>query len=67
MRIYVIVDKETKVERFVRAKTLNGAVRAVAGEKFTGAAASTEQMFQAYKQGLEVLDASKEEEAEKDG
>jgi hypothetical protein len=56
-RIYVVTDRETQVERYVRAKSLNGAIRAVAAEKYTGKSASTEQMFLAFKAGLEVLDA----------
>lgn len=56
-RIYVVTDRETGVDRYVRAKSLNGAIRAIANEKFTAKSANTEQLFQAYKGGLEVLDA----------
>ena len=56
-RIYVVTHRETDVDRFVRANTLNAAIRAVADETFTAKAASTEDMFLAFKQGFEVLDA----------
>jgi hypothetical protein len=62
-RIYVVTNKETgKVARYVRAKTLNAAVRAHAEELFEANAATTEDVFQAAKSGgFKVLDAIKEE------
>jgi hypothetical protein len=57
-RIYVITDKETTLEHYVRAKSLRRAIQAVAGERYTGKPASTEDLFQAYKVGVEVLDAA---------
>jgi hypothetical protein len=59
MRIYLVTDRATEnVVRFVRASTLNSAVRAVANELFAARSATTEELYQAYKTpGLEVLDA----------
>ena len=58
-RLYIITDKTTKkVARYVRANTLNGAVRALAEELYSAEAASTDQMFAAMKAGnMDVLDA----------
>jgi tellurite resistance protein len=63
-RIYVVTNKANgEVARYVRANSLNGAVRAHAREMFEAKAASTEQMFQAAKSGsLKVLDALKEDD-----
>lgn len=61
-RIYVVTDMGTrKIVRYVRANTLNGAIRAVARELFDAAPATTEQMWQASKAGaMDVLDALEE-------
>lgn len=56
-RIYVVTAKNGGAERYVRANTLNAAVRAVADENFVAAAATTEQMYQAMGAGSKVLDA----------
>jgi hypothetical protein len=58
-RIYTVTNKKTgKVERYVRANTLNAAVRAHAHELFAAAQASTEDVFQAVqKKSFDVLDA----------
>ena len=58
-RIYVVTDRALgTVARYVRASTLNSAIRAVANELYIAKAASTEELYQAYKTpGLEVLDA----------
>lgn len=71
-RIYIITDKTTKrVARYVRANSLNDAVRALidelysaeaASELYSVEAASTDQMFAAMKAGnMDVLDAVKGE------
>jgi hypothetical protein len=59
-RIYVVLNRNTgKIARYVRAKTLTSALRAVAEEIFTAEHASTETMFQAMTAptGLDVLNA----------
>ena len=58
-RIYTVRNKTSgKLVRYVRAHTLASAIRAVAGEHFDAAAASTEEIFQASKAGVfDVLDA----------
>jgi hypothetical protein len=68
MRIYTVRNKTSgKLQRYVRANTLAGAIRAAAEELFTAAPASTEDMFQAMKGGdLAVLDAVKPEQTDID-
>jgi hypothetical protein len=58
-RIYIITDKTTKkVARYVRANSLNAAVRALIDELYSAETASTDQMFAAMKAGnMDVLDA----------
>ena len=58
-RIYVIENRETKGHmRYVRASTMNGAVRAYADEIFEVRAASTEDLWQASKdKSFDVLNA----------
>jgi hypothetical protein len=58
-RIYVIKGRKSgELVRYVRAHTLNGAVRALAEEKFAASTASTEELFQAMKTDtFDVLDA----------
>lgn len=58
-RIYVVRGRKSgELVRYVRARTLNGAVRALAGEKFEASAATTEEIFQAMKKdAFDVLDA----------
>ena len=67
-RIYVVKAKDSgKVVRYVRAKTLAGAIRARAEELFEAHAATTEDVFQAAKAGgFKVLDALKEDDGEKE-
>jgi hypothetical protein len=60
-RIYVVTHTESKDQQFVRANTLTGAIRAVANQTFSAKAATTEEMYQAFKLGLTVIDAVKEE------
>lgn len=66
-RIYVVTTRASGVERYVRANTLNGAVRAVANEDFTAATASTEQLFQAFKAGFTILDSIEPEQLDLGG
>lgn len=68
MRIYTVRNKTSgKLQRYVRANTLAGAIRAAAEELFTAAPASTEDMFQAAKTGtMDVLDAVKPEQTDSD-
>ena len=57
-RIYLVTDRLTgKVSRYVRANTLNGAVRAHAAEIYEASQASTEDVYQAMKAGYDILDA----------
>jgi hypothetical protein len=67
-RIYTVKNKTSgKIVRYVRANSLNGAIRAVAGEQFDAAPASTEDVFQAAKGGtLNVLDALAPEQVDID-
>jgi hypothetical protein len=60
MRIYVVTETATGAESFVRANNLVQAIRAVANETFSCKPATTEQLFQAYKIGLQVLDSVQE-------
>jgi len=62
-RIYIVTERETGVELYVRAHTLAGAIRAIADQHYTAATATTEQMFLAFKAGLTVLDAIESEES----
>jgi hypothetical protein len=58
-RIYIVTHRpDGAVARYVRANSLNGAIRAYATECYEASAATTEQVFQAMKAGaFEVLDA----------
>lgn len=58
-RIYVVRRRESGgLVRYVHANTLNGAVRAIANDLFDTKVASTEDIFQASKDGsFDVLDA----------
>lgn len=65
-RIYTVTDRALgTVVRYVRANTLNAAVRAAAAELFEAVPTTTEEMFQAAKGGpLDVLDAVAEDAAD---
>jgi hypothetical protein len=58
-RLYLVTHKATDLPaRYVRAHTLNGAIRAVASELFEARTASAEDIWEASKEpGFEVLDA----------
>ena len=58
-RIYIVTDRIAgSVTRYVRANSLNSAIRAVADETFLAAPATTEDIYQAVAKGeFEVLDA----------
>ena len=58
-RIYVIRGrKDRKLVRYVRAHTLNGAVRAVSTELFEAAQATTNEIYEAtMNKTFDVLDA----------
>ena len=55
-RIYLVLDKKGAVVRYVRANTLNAAVRAHAAEKFTAKPATTDDVYHAMTHGADVLD-----------
>ena len=61
-KIYIVRRKsDGEVLRYVRAKTLVGAVRAHAEELFEAKPATTEEVYQATRAGtLKVLNAVKE-------
>ncbi len=62
MRLYIVSDWQGKIVRYVRATTLQAAIRAHWADQFKARPASTEEMFQAFKGGeFEVLDAVKQE------
>lgn len=59
-RIYVVTSRaDKKIARYVRANTLNSAVRALADELYTATAATHDQLYAAHKGGYEILDAAK--------
>lgn len=60
-RIYVVTDRGLKsAVRWVRANTLAGAMRAVAGELFEVHAATSDEVYRAMSTGVGVLDACAE-------
>jgi hypothetical protein len=66
-RIYVVRKRDGSLVRFVRANTLNGAVRALADEVFEAKAATTEDIYQAtVTKRFDVLDALEESDAKND-
>jgi hypothetical protein len=57
-RIYIVTDRALKTDvRWVRAGSLNAAVRAVAKELFDARPASTDEVYRAMARGCQVLDA----------
>jgi hypothetical protein len=65
-RLYTVTDKQGKVVRYVRAHTLNAAVRAVAEELFSAKASTTDEIYLAMTKGAAVLDALAPEQADID-
>jgi len=60
-RIYKITNRTSgDVQRYVRANTLNAAVRAYAEEIFEAAPITHDDMWQAMKEGFDALDAIEE-------
>lgn len=56
-RLYAVTDLSTGyVIRYVRAATLNSAIRAVADERFAAAPMSADAVYAAMRQGADVLD-----------
>lgn len=67
-RIYKITNRHSgDVQRYVRANTLNAAVRAYAHELFEASPATTEEMYQAMKNGFDALDAVEPEQLDLEG
>lgn len=66
-RIYIVTASDGSFERYVRANTLNGAIRAVAHDMFGAKPATTEQMYHAFKGGFEVLDTVEPEQLDLGG
>jgi hypothetical protein len=57
-RIYLVTDRLSgDVIRYVRAATLNGAVRAAANEAWLARSASADELYLALRTKVEVLDA----------
>jgi hypothetical protein len=65
-RIYIVTDHHGAHAQYVRALSLNGAIRAVAAQAFMAKIASTDEVYQAMKVGVEVLDALTPEQADTD-
>jgi hypothetical protein len=58
-RLYVVTDVATgAVIRYVRAASLNSAVRAVANERFDAAVMSADAVYTALRAGADVLDVT---------
>jgi hypothetical protein len=58
-RLYVVTDVATgAVIRYVRAASLNSAVRAVANERFDAAVMSADAVYTALRAGSNVLDVT---------
>jgi hypothetical protein len=56
-RIYTVRTKDGRIVRYVRANTLNAAVRAVAEEMYAAKASTTDEVYQAMLKNVDVLDA----------
>jgi hypothetical protein len=65
-RIYIVTDHKGGNAQYVRALSLNGAIRAVAAQTFIAKIASTDEVYQAMKVGVQVLDALTPEQADID-
>ncbi len=61
MSIYIVRNAAGKILRFVRAKSAFAAIKGHINEEFTAKRASSEEMFQGFKDGFEVLDLEDEE------
>ena len=59
-RIYIVSDRASGDVTYVRAKSLNAAIRAVAQSTYMAAAATTDDVYEAMKGGAKVLDAIEE-------
>lgn len=68
-RIYRVTNKHSgDVQRYVRANTLNAAVRAYASEVFEAVPVSTDEMYRAMNaDGFDVLDAVSPEQLDLSG
>lgn len=65
-RIYIVTNRAGVELRYVRANSLNGAVRAYANEKFSARIANTDEVYQAMKGGAEIMDAVAPEQVDID-
>jgi len=61
MSIYIVRNAAGKILRFVRAKSAFAAIKGHIEEEFTAKRATSDEMFLAFKNGLEVLDLELEE------
>jgi division protein CdvB (Snf7/Vps24/ESCRT-III family) len=65
-RIYTVRAKAGHIVRYVRANTLNAAVRAVAEEMYVAKASTTDEVYQAMLKNADVLDAVAPEQSDID-
>ncbi len=61
MAIYIVRNAEGTILRYVRAKSSYAAIKGHIEENFTAKRASSEEMFQGFQNGFEVLDIQGEE------
>jgi division protein CdvB (Snf7/Vps24/ESCRT-III family) len=65
-RIYTVCTKVGYIVRYVRANTLNAAMRAVAEEMYVAKASTTDEVYQAMLKNADVLDAVAPEQSDID-
>lgn len=65
-RIYTVATKKGVIVRYVRANTLNAAIRAVSDELYTAKASTTDEVYQAMLDHADVLDAVAPEQLDMD-
>ncbi len=56
MAIYIVRNAEGTILRYVRAKSAFAAIKGHIEENFTAKRASSEEMYEGFKNGFEVLD-----------
>lgn len=61
MAIYIVKNAAGEILRYVRAKSSYAAIKGHINEEFTAKRATSDEMFLAFKNGLEVLDLEGEE------
>ncbi len=61
MAIYIVRNAEGTILRYVRAKSAFAAIKGHIEEEFTAKRASSEEMYEGFKNNFEVLDLEGEE------